>query len=479
MALDRISGAVEFAQRNGSMFFLLFLVFPALEVGAQAPYGLTERLPNNSLLIDPVAGQVPQTVSASGLFSDMATRTPAPGIIPYGVNSVLWSDGASKTRFIALPGQAQIEFSADGIWQFPPNAVLVKNFYIDLEVDNPETRHIVETRFLVKRGEAEEWDGFSYMWDLAGEDAVLLEEAATQSYFVADPEAEDGFREYVHFYPGPEDCALCHTRPAGYVLGLNTGQMNGTYDYDGLVDNQLRTLNHIGLFTEDIGEEYAGFPKWADPTDESLPLEDRGRAYLAANCSHCHRPNVVSRAILDLRHETPMEETNTIGWVPSLGMLDTEEGFVISPGDAENSTLYLRLLTFTSNRMPPVASSIIDPAGSQLIRRWIASMGQSTEVANLASTPSEPGLEQNFPNPFNPQTTIPYTVGVGGPVELSIYDALGQKVRTLVQAEQAPGQYRALWDGRTQNGELAASGAYFYRLQAGEHRETRRLVLLR
>ena len=111
-----------------------------------------------------------------------------------------------------------------------------------------DSRHIVETRFLVKRGQAEAWDGFSYMWDLEGKDAILLEEATTQSYLIADPQAEDGFREYVHFYPGPEDCALCHTGPAGYVLGLNTAQMNRSYDYGGIVDNQLRTLNHIGLY---------------------------------------------------------------------------------------------------------------------------------------------------------------------------------------------------------------------------------------
>ena len=105
-----------------------------------------------------------------------------------------------------------------------------------------DSRHIVETRFLVKRGQADAWDGFSYMWDLEGKDAILLEEATTQSYLIADPQAEDGFREYVHFYPGPEDCALCHTGPAGYVLGLNTAQMNRSYDYGGIVDNQLRTL---------------------------------------------------------------------------------------------------------------------------------------------------------------------------------------------------------------------------------------------
>ena len=116
--------------------YLLFIVLPALmappAVLAQAPYGLQERVPNNALLIAPAEGRVPQTVSESGLFSNVAAQIPAPGLIPYGVNSVLWSDGTAKTRFIALPGQSQIEFSAAGIWKFPSNAVVVKNFYIDV-----------------------------------------------------------------------------------------------------------------------------------------------------------------------------------------------------------------------------------------------------------------------------------------------------------------------------------------------------------
>ena len=266
-----------------------------------------------------------------------------------------------------------------------------------METGKWDSRHIVETRFLVKRGPTDAWDGFSYRWDLEGKDAILLEEAATQSYLIADPQAEDGFREYVHFYPGPEDCALCHTGPAGYVLGLNTAQMNRSYDYGGIVDNQLRTLNHIGLFTEDIGENYEGFLRWADPTDESLPL----------------------------------------------------------------------------------ASTLVDREGSDLIRRWIASMDQPTAIEGLATVPAEAGLEQNFPNPFNAHTTIVYQVGEAGPVELALYDAVGQKVRTLVQAEQASGSYAVRWDGRTENGGLAASGTYLYRLRIGDHSEARQLVLVR
>ena len=179
------------------------------------------------------------------------------------------------------------------------------------------------------------------------------------------------------------------------------------------------------------------------------------------------------------RDECPRPSPSRVCLAISLGALGTEEGFIIVPGDPDNSTLYLRLLTFSSNRMPPVASTLVDWEGSDLIRRWIASMDQPTAIEGLATVPEEAGLEQNFPNPFNAQTTIVYQVGETGPVELALYDGVGQKVRTLVQAEQAPGSYFVRWDGRTANGGLAASGTYLYRLRMGDYSEARQLMLVR
>ena len=88
-------------------------------------------------------------------------------------------------------------------------------------------------------------------------------------------------------------------------------------------------------------------------------------------------------------------------------------------------------------------------------------------------------LAPNYPNPFNPNTTIEYQIDRLGMVEVAIFDMLGRKVRTLVAAEQGPGRYRLQWDGLTAKGAPAASGVYLYRLQVGDYRETRRLTLLK
>ncbi len=119
---------------------------------AQAqPYGIEERIPNQSLIISLQDEEPPLTISASGLYSDIATRTVAQGIIPFGVNAQLWSDGTYKERFIALPDTEKIRFSADSPWKFPPGSVLVKNFYLEFESGNAASRGLIETRFLRKR----------------------------------------------------------------------------------------------------------------------------------------------------------------------------------------------------------------------------------------------------------------------------------------------------------------------------------------
>jgi flagellar hook assembly protein FlgD len=88
-------------------------------------------------------------------------------------------------------------------------------------------------------------------------------------------------------------------------------------------------------------------------------------------------------------------------------------------------------------------------------------------------------LAQNYPNPFNPSTTIAFTLAAETHVEVTIYDAAGTRVRTLVDERRAGGEYQVPWDGRTDRGGVAASGVYFYRLKTPGVTETRRMVLLR
>ncbi len=122
---------------------------------------------------------------------------------------------------------------------------------------------------------------------------------------------------------------------------------------------------------------------------------------------------------------------------------------------------------------------VIEHGGQRGLWEFTFPMGAATAVEETQSLPDGNALEQNYPNPFNPNTTIAYQVGLAGPVRLTIYDAAGQTIRTLVQGQQAAGRYTVAWDGRDASGQSVASGTYLYQLQIGDYQESRNLTLIK
>ena len=108
----------------------------------------------------------------------------------------------------------------------------------------------------------------------------------------------------------------------------------------------------------------------------------------------------------------------------------------------------------------------------------IFSTDPSDQEARKATLPITSGLQPNYPNPFNSSTQISYSLSTSGPVRLEIYNALGQPVRTLVDAIQTAGAYQVPWDGRDHRGARVANGVYLYRLQAGEIARVRKMLVL-
>lgn len=101
------------------------------------------------------------------------------------------------------------------------------------------------------------------------------------------------------------------------------------------------------------------------------------------------------------------------------------------------------------------------------------------ESSEAGLIPKEFTLFQNYPNPFNPQTVIEYALPYDCKVEITIYNILGQKVRTLASERQEAGYKRVVWDSKNSRGEVVSSGIYFYRIKAGEFTEARKMVILR
>jgi hypothetical protein len=123
----------------------------------------------------------------------------------------------------------------------------------------------------------------------------------------------------------------------------------------------------------------------------------------------------------------------------------------------------------------------IAPKGATTNMRLIVGTPELANDSNegIPLVPYQFTLHQNYPNPFNPETKIEYELAERSEVRLEIYNILGQKVRTLVNAAQTAGRYSVEWDGRDQNGKPVASAVYVYRLEAGEFVAVRKLVLSR
>lgn len=310
----------------------------------------------------------PQSLSATGLFSDVASLTAAPGVIEYEVNAPLWSDGALKRRWVALPGQTKIVFHPTDGWTFPNGTAIVKHFEVRTNLNNPNIVKRLETRVLLK--ENNDWQGYTYRWNAQGTDAQLISARETETFIVLDPAAPGGQRMQTWTYPSRQDCLTCHTAVNGRILGMRTRQLNRSIAYGSIVDNQLRSFNNIGLFTGNIGDvaQYEAYP---EPDNSNEPVEDRARAYLASNCAHCHQPGSTAPGNLDFRFGAPVGTLNLVGVRPNAGSLGIADPFLIKAGDKDSSLVWERMRRLDNNRMPPLGSEIVDQEALDLIGRWI------------------------------------------------------------------------------------------------------------
>ncbi len=336
-----------------------------------------------------VQAKFPHKLSETGLFASLKDAKPAAGVIPYSVNAELWSDGATKERFMALPGDSKIEFetvtypqpspgSVPG-WRFPDNTVLVKTFSLELEKGNPASKRRLETRLLhVRRVPGTEevgdqvWNGYTYIWNDDQTDAELADaKGADRTFTIKEATGE---RKQTWHFPSRAECTMCHTVTAKYALGVNTAQINRDHDYGGGPANQLATFEHLGLFDRKLPAAPDKLAKLADYRDTTAPLDARARAYLQANCSHCHRKWGGGNAEFQLLSTLALKDTGTVDIKPAHGTLDLKDPRLLAPGAPERSLLHHRMTRVGLGRMPHIASNVVDEEGVKLIEAWIREM---------------------------------------------------------------------------------------------------------
>lgn len=332
------------------------------------------RASNCELSLPPV-GEFYDNLSDYCFFrGDPAAQTPSDGLVPYAVNTKLYSDHSSKYRFIALPEGEKIEFHETDRWQFPVGTTVVKTFYFPDDLRAPDgSRRLVETRLMVRQ--EDDWSTHTYLWNTEQTEAAsfLVGKGIDVNYIDQDGESVDG----KYRVPAKSDCRNCHASGDKTVLlGPRTRQLNRLNDYGEGPVNQLEYFAERGMFDGPI-PAVDTLDHLIDPKDTSLPLDKRARTYLEGNCAHCHNSGGAARnsgLFLAIDVDTP------ITWGRCKTPIAAGRGagdlyYDIVPGKPEESIMVYRMDSMEAGvKMPELPLTTIDRFGVDLISEWISQL---------------------------------------------------------------------------------------------------------
>ena len=312
-------------------------------------------------------GNFPVTLSATGLFADLADLSPSPGLVPYQVNLPFWSDHAIKSRWFVVPnGTSQFTWSKEAPWTLPTGSIWVKHFDMEMQRGVPTSKKRIETRLLVKNAGGAY--GVSYRWNEAGTEATLVEDGG-ENFPLAITEGGNPVPQTWRI-PSRAECMVCHTPQAGHALSFNTRQLNLTGSMNGFSGNQLSTLFSQGFLSNNPGSPNL-LPRHVGPAEGAYSIEARVRSYLAVNCAYCHKSGGTAPASWDGRAELTLAQTTLVNGSATNNGGNPLNKLVV-PGSTANSILLHRTAaTGGFNRMPPLGSNVIDSANVALLTNWI------------------------------------------------------------------------------------------------------------
>ncbi|HKK77354.1 MAG TPA: PQQ-dependent sugar dehydrogenase [Saprospiraceae bacterium] len=418
--------------------------------------GRIYRLVQRTTVPDP-----PARLSELGVFSDLENLVPIDGIIPYQVNSPLWSDRATKKRWLVLPNdgrfdraEEQITFDKDEAWRFPEGTVFIKHFDLPLTDDpnGPSTK--LETRFFVIAKEGGAY-GLTYKWNDAGTEAYLL--GGGDSRNIAVNAQEGRLLQQTWDYPSRGQCMSCHNANADYVLGVKTHQLNSElyYPKSGETMNQIDYLNRIGAFRQTVRPAQTYERSYAID-DPNAALDIRVLSYFDANCAPCHRIGGLPELSMDLRLSKPLflKNITNVSTQSHASTLDK----IVQPGDHTVSELWVRDASQESNRMPPIGRNLVDQPYLDALAEWIDGL------------PAESGkITQHllFPNPTSDWLGVKINDEWPGPFQIQVYTLSGRLVQRLTTNDAV-----TYLDLRNQS-----AGIYLLELKAGQERSIERFVL--
>ncbi len=338
----------------------------------------------------------PQLSDWGVVFADGRTFTLNDDVTPYDLNTPLFTDYALKLRTVWMPPGASARYTTDGALDFPVGTIISKTFHYekshvqddgmllvapadresalnaDRELDLDDVV-LIETRLLVRYDDG--WRALPYVWNAAQTDATLeIAGDYRQVGFVNGPEV----RQITYIVPDMNQCSGCHvtdhTAKQLQPIGPRAWQLNREYSWWGNGSTQLENWSAQGLLERFDGDAPAGV-RWSAPGDATL--EQRARAYLDANCAHCHNPSgAADTSALHLNIDAPLDRLYGICKPPvAVGRGSGDRPFDIFPGRPEDSILVFRMQhTDPAIAMPELGRSVVHTEGVKLVSDWIATL---------------------------------------------------------------------------------------------------------
>jgi len=308
-----------------------------------------------------------ENLSDYGFFKGtLKEQIPSDGVVLYTLNSPLFSDYASKLRFVKLPAGQSVAYNPDSVLQFPVGTAIVKTFYYPIDERNPKKgRRLMETRVLLH--EPKGWVALPYIWNKEQTDAVLEVAGGSDQVSWIDGAGKKQSLEYQ--VPNMNQCKGCHERSGKMTpIGPSVRQLN-----DG---QQLQHWETAGLLK---GLPKDHIPALVNYSDASASLDDRVKAYLDINCAHCHNPTGPARSS-GLYLTWDSKDRTAYGFLKppvAAGRGSGNLSYDIVPGKPDQSILHYRMASRDPGvMMPELGRQLTHHEGVELVRSWIASLPQ-------------------------------------------------------------------------------------------------------
>jgi hypothetical protein len=325
------------------------------------------------------AATAPQTLQETGLYADPNALEIDRQHLAFAPQYPLWTDGASKRRWISLPPGTAIDASDPNAWTFPAGTRIWKEFSF--------AGQRVETRYMERQADGQ-WLYAAYAWSADGREAVLVSDRGRRR---AHPLRDGRW----HAIPSVTDCKACHQGGRSEVLGFSALQLSPDRDPGALhagplpvPDLDLNYLVEKGLL---VG--LATSPAEAAPRIAATSATERAAlGYLHGNCGHCHNDQGSLQNLgLFLRHvagsQVEAAVNSTFGRAvnkPAPGQ-SPDAALRIEPGHPDRRALMQRMSSrYSALQMPPLGTELVDAEAITLLQRWI-----SEQASSAPATPNQ------------------------------------------------------------------------------------------